>query len=66
MNLLFSQCCFHFQAKDLPTYKDNDFMTDGIKINIGQEAKEKLLQNLTKDVEVNILHTNLTYCFYIN
>lgn len=38
------------KAKDLPTYKDNDFMTDGTKILIGPDAKEKLMQNLTKDV----------------
>ena len=44
--------CF-LQAKDLPTYKDNDFLTDGAKINIGPEAKEKLLAKLQKDVDVS-------------
>lgn len=39
------------KAKDLPTFKDNDFLTAGARINIGQEAKEKLLAKLEKDVD---------------
>lgn len=38
--------------KDLPTLKDNDFMKDGTKIYIGEEAKQQLMETLTADVEV--------------
>ncbi|KAG7160173.1 phosphatidylinositol 5-phosphate 4-kinase type-2 alpha-like [Homarus americanus] len=37
--------------KDLPTLKDNDFMKDGTKIYIGEEAKQQLMETLTADVE---------------
>jgi len=39
------------KEKSLPTMKDNDFLADNIKINIGEEAKEKLLETLAADVE---------------
>ncbi|XP_073991199.1 phosphatidylinositol 5-phosphate 4-kinase [Rhodnius prolixus] len=38
------------REKDLPTFKDNDFVKEGTKIYIGEEAKEKLLETLTADV----------------
>ncbi|CAF4824840.1 phosphatidylinositol 5-phosphate 4-kinase type-2 alpha isoform X2 [Pieris napi] len=37
--------------KELPTLKDNDFIKQGIRIDIGDAAKEKLLETLTADVE---------------
>ncbi|KAK7078189.1 hypothetical protein SK128_027222 [Halocaridina rubra] len=37
--------------KDLPTLKDNDFVKDGTKIYIGEEAKQQLMETLTADVE---------------
>ncbi|XP_059621514.1 phosphatidylinositol 5-phosphate 4-kinase type-2 alpha [Phlebotomus argentipes] len=37
--------------KQLPTLKDNDFIKSGIKILIGDEAKEKLLATLNADVD---------------
>ncbi|XP_076043091.1 phosphatidylinositol 5-phosphate 4-kinase isoform X2 [Oratosquilla oratoria] len=37
--------------KNLPTLKDNNFIKDGTKIYIGEEAKERLLETLTADVE---------------
>lgn len=40
--------------KDLPTLKDNDFMKDGTKIHIGEDAKQQLMETLTADVEVRI------------
>lgn len=40
------------KEKDLPTLKDNDFVKEGMKIYIGDDAKEKLLDTLTADVEV--------------
>ena len=38
------------RAKDTPTYKDNDFLQDGIKIAIGPEAKKTVLETLNADV----------------
>ena len=40
------------KEKDLPTFKDNDFIKDGTKVVIGEEAKERLMETLTADVEV--------------
>jgi len=48
------------KGKDLPTLKDNDFIRDGGKIHIGDEAKEKLMETLTADVEVCLEELNLT------
>ncbi|KAL6259805.1 phosphatidylinositol 5-phosphate 4-kinase type-2 alpha isoform X1 [Pogonomyrmex barbatus] len=39
------------KEKDLPTYKDNDFVKEGMKIYIGEEAKTKLIETLTADVD---------------
>ncbi|KAL1115556.1 hypothetical protein AAG570_005846 [Ranatra chinensis] len=39
------------KEKDLPTFKDNDFVKEGTKIYIGDEAKEKLIETLNADVE---------------
>ncbi|KAK3108720.1 hypothetical protein FSP39_014104 [Pinctada imbricata] len=43
------------KSKELPTYKDNDFVNDRASIYIGKESKEKLLKQLTKDAEVNVV-----------
>uniref|UniRef100_A0A4W6FQA2 Phosphatidylinositol 5-phosphate 4-kinase type-2 alpha n=1 Tax=Lates calcarifer TaxID=8187 RepID=A0A4W6FQA2_LATCA len=40
------------KAKELPTYKDNDFINDGQKIYIDEENKKMFLEKLRKDVEV--------------
>ena len=39
------------KAKKDPTLKDMDFLNDGAKIKIGDDAREKLLETLTADVE---------------
>ncbi|XP_071398839.1 phosphatidylinositol 5-phosphate 4-kinase type-2 alpha isoform X3 [Centroberyx affinis] len=39
------------KAKELPTYKDNDFINDGQKIYIDDENKKMFLEKLRKDVE---------------
>jgi len=39
------------REKNLPTLKDNDFLADRIKICIGDEAKEKLMETLAADVD---------------
>lgn len=46
---LLSHC---HQAKELPTYKDNDFINDGQKIYIDENNKKMFLEKLRKDVEV--------------
>lgn len=48
------------KEKDLPTYKDNDFVKEGMKIYIGEEAKAKLIETLTADVDVSIYISELT------
>lgn len=49
------------KEKDLPTYKDNDFVKEGMKIYIGEEAKTKLIETLTADVDVSLY----TYDFFL-
>uniref|UniRef100_A0AAZ3PP69 Phosphatidylinositol 5-phosphate 4-kinase type-2 alpha n=1 Tax=Oncorhynchus tshawytscha TaxID=74940 RepID=A0AAZ3PP69_ONCTS len=39
------------KAKELPTYKDNDFINDGQKIYIDDDNKKMFLEKLRKDVE---------------
>lgn len=39
--------------KRLPTLKDNDFIKQGVKIIIGDEAKSKLLDTMNADVVVS-------------
>ncbi|MGH0140432.1 UNVERIFIED_CONTAM: hypothetical protein FKN15_015976 [Acipenser sinensis] len=39
------------KAKELPTYKDNDFINDSQKIYIDENNKKMLLEKLKKDVE---------------
>ena len=39
------------KQKKEPTLKDMDFLNDGAKVKIGDEAKEKLLETLSADVE---------------
>ncbi|XP_050418652.1 phosphatidylinositol 5-phosphate 4-kinase type-2 alpha [Patella vulgata] len=39
------------KLKELPTFKDNDFVNDGFKIHVGPEAKEKIMSILQKDSE---------------
>lgn len=41
-----------FQAKDLPTFKDNDFLNEGQKLHVGEESKKNFLEKLKRDVEV--------------
>lgn len=47
-------CITDGQAKELPTYKDNDFINDGQKIYIDEENKKMFLEKLRKDVEVRL------------
>ncbi|XP_023334787.1 phosphatidylinositol 5-phosphate 4-kinase type-2 alpha isoform X2 [Eurytemora carolleeae] len=49
------------KAKDCPTFKDNDFLNDGIKISIGDEAKDKLMDTLSADVDFLTKHDIMDY-----
>ncbi|NXM57000.1 PI42B kinase, partial [Illadopsis cleaveri] len=42
---------FLLQAKDLPTFKDNDFLNEGQKLHVGEESKKNFLEKLKRDVE---------------
>lgn len=44
--------------KLLPTYKDNDFIKQKVKLEIGEEPKKKLLDTLNNDIDVRtqLLH----------
>ncbi|XP_037135123.1 phosphatidylinositol 5-phosphate 4-kinase type-2 alpha isoform X4 [Syngnathus acus] len=44
--------CAMKHAKELPTYKDNDFINDAQKICINEENKKMFLEKLRKDVEL--------------
>ena len=46
------------REKDHPTFKDNDFLNDGVKIHIGDEAKDKLMKTLQV-----IVHYDPVYLF---
>ncbi|XP_031417701.1 phosphatidylinositol 5-phosphate 4-kinase type-2 beta isoform X1 [Clupea harengus] len=39
------------KAKDLPTFKDNDFLNEGQKLQIGDDNKKLFLDKLKRDVE---------------
>lgn len=43
--------------KHLPTFKDNDFIKQKVKLEIGEEAKTKLLDTLNNDINVRIIQT---------
>lgn len=57
---LLPRCLFFFffypfpslQAKELPTFKDNDFLNEGHKLQIGDDNKKYFLEKLKRDVEV--------------
>ena len=39
------------KEKDLPTYKDNDLLSDNRQIVLGPEAKTQFMEKLTRDVQ---------------
>ena len=43
------------KAKDLPTFKDNDFLNEKMTIQIGDASKERLMENIQADVQVREL-----------
>eukprot|EP00061_Rhincodon_typus_P014531 g41602.t1 len=51
------------QAKELPTLKDNDFLNEGQRIQIGDENKKMFLDKLKRDVEPQQLYLNAPLAF---
>ena len=49
------------QNKQNPTFKDNDFTKDNIKLVVGEETKKNLLEILKGDVEVRVHETFLIH-----
>lgn len=49
--------------KELPTLKDNDFIKQRVRVDIGDQAKDKLLETLTADVEVPEACLSFIICF---
>jgi len=49
------------RAKDLPTYKDNDFLNDGQVISVGPEKREMLMKIIQADTEVS---WSINYYYY--
>ena len=41
------------KSKELPTFKDNDFVAEGSKIYVGDAHKAELMEILRRDVEVS-------------
>ncbi|CAD5120327.1 DgyrCDS8902 [Dimorphilus gyrociliatus] len=37
------------KSKDLPTFKDNDFVNDGVQLIVGENAKQRIMEVLKKD-----------------
>ncbi|XP_059901542.1 phosphatidylinositol 5-phosphate 4-kinase type-2 alpha isoform X1 [Gadus macrocephalus] len=52
-------------AKELPTYKDNDFINDGQKIHIDDENKKLFMEKLRKDVEFLALLKLMDYSLLV-
>lgn len=42
----------YFQVKELPTYKDVDFRNSMQKVYVSDEEKEKIMEKLSRDIEV--------------
>ena len=49
------------KLKKEPTLKDNDFVKDGVKIIIGEEAKGKLMETINADVDFLAKHDIMDY-----
>lgn len=43
------------KLKEVPLYKDSDFINEGIKIHIGAEPKQRLMTVLKSDTDVSCL-----------
>lgn len=49
------------KTKELPMYKDNDFVSEGIKIHIGASAKQRLMNILKADTDVSYFSSRAAY-----
>eukprot|EP00794_Sanderia_malayensis_P003489 gene3490-3987_t len=39
------------KSKEVPTFKDNDFTRDNVKLSVGSERRTELLDKITRDIE---------------
>ena len=44
---------FSFQSKEFPTFKDNDFTRDNVKLYVGEEKKADIIQKIKNDIKVS-------------
>ena len=51
------------KAKDLPTYKDKDFIGDGRVLCVGSDVRQKLLNVFQADTDV-IIFFSIGCCMY--
>ncbi|XP_017271228.1 phosphatidylinositol 5-phosphate 4-kinase type-2 gamma [Kryptolebias marmoratus] len=51
VSLLSREASFKEKVKELPTYKDADFMSNMQKIYVSDEEKEKMMEKLSRDLE---------------
>lgn len=52
MNGNFLTLTLFFQVKELPTYKDVDFRNNMQKVYVSDVEKEKIMDKLSRDIEV--------------
>ncbi|XP_032365179.1 phosphatidylinositol 5-phosphate 4-kinase type-2 gamma isoform X1 [Etheostoma spectabile] len=50
-SLVSRQASFKEKVKELPTYKDVDFRNNMQKVHVSDEAKEKIMEKLNRDIE---------------
>ncbi|XP_043911227.1 phosphatidylinositol 5-phosphate 4-kinase type-2 beta [Protopterus annectens] len=53
------------KAKDLPTFKDNDFLNEGQRLHIGDENKKIFVEKLKRDVEFLALLKIMDYSLLV-
>lgn len=49
--------------KNLPTFKDNDFINQGIRLLVGEQSKTRLMDTLSADVNVSCLCSLTSHIF---
>lgn len=47
--------------KNLPTFKDNDFINQGVRLLVGESSKQRLMDTLNADVTVSVF-TTVFFC----
>ena len=52
------------KSKDLPTLKDNDFLSDRQVLHVGAEKRDKLLRIIKADTEVRTTFLFDSACYF--